>query len=269
MTRVYLVFYIISLSFINFYGQDCVYDDYHKYIKEAKKYITSKKYDKAKKKFSIAFESVKIPLGKDLDDAMNLSRKTKDQEMTHKLAIWMAKGGIPLTYFQKFRSQNWYSDFDKRFSLYDSIYKSQFNLEYKRRITELIAHDIDFNEKYHDWRSGKLDMSLNEMISEAKYIATEFENLINEYDLPIDKKIGYYYDYKKKQISFLPIEVLIIHIHQRGKFLIKSEQIMLLVCNRILNEQFKDLLPRIKGFSDEESIEAEMTLRYSKFSKKQ
>ena len=269
MNRVCIVFWIFSFSFLQIYGQECIYDNYNRYIKEATKDFNNKKYDKAKLNFNLAFEAAEVPLSIDIINALNLYLKVNDEEMIHKLSIMLAKGGIPNKYFQKFQSLNWYSKFEQNFSQYDSIYKNDFNTEYRRRITELIAYDIEFNEKYHDWRSGNIDMSLGEMISEAKYIALEFENMINEYGLPLEKEIGYYYDDRMEQVSVLPIEVLIIHIHQRGKFLIKSDEITLLICNGLLNKGYQDLLPRIKGFSDEESIETEMTLRYSKFGKKQ
>ena len=269
MNRVYIVLCIFSFSFIQINWQECIYDDYHTYIKQATKDINNKRYDKAKEHFNLAFEAVEVPLSKDIINALNLYLKANDEEMILKLSIILAKGGIPKNYFQQFQRLNWYPNFMQNFTQYDSIYKADFNIEYRRRISELIAYDINFNKKYHDWRSGNIDMSLNEMISEAKYIAVEFETLINEFGLPLEKKIGYYYDERLKRVIVLPIEVLIIHNQQRGKFLIQSDQIELLICNGLLDKSYQDLLPRIKGFSDEESIEAEMTLRYSKFGKKQ
>ena len=269
MNRVYIVLCIFSFSFTQINGQNCIYDDYNMYIKEATKDFNNKKYDKAKLNFDLAFEAAEVPLSKDIINALNLYLKVNDDEMIRKLSVILAKGGIPKKYFQQFQGLKWYTKFEQNFSQYDSIYIADFNTEYRRRIDELIAYDINFNKKYHDWRSGNIDMSLNEMISKAKYIAVEFETLINEFGLPLENKIGYYYDERLKRVSVLPIEVLIIHNQQRGKFLIQSDQIELLICNGLLDKSYQDLLPRIKGFSDEESIEAEMTLRYSKFGKKQ
>ena len=265
MNSVSLIFCIICFLFHRVQSQECRYDSYKKYMLEATQNFKAKRYGKAKEYFNLAFASVNVPLGMDLENVLNLYQKKNDEEMMHSVAILMAKGGTPKEYFQRYHRLSWFPQFQQKFSQYDSIYKSNFNVEYRRRITELIAYDIDFNTKYHDWRSGKIDMSLDKMISEAKYIATELEVLINEYGLPLENKIGYYYDYRKRRIKKLPIESLIIHIHQRGKSLIKSDQIVVLICYGLLNEEYKDLLPRIKGFSDEESIEKEMTLRYSMF----
>ena len=198
--------------------------------------------------------------------ALNLAIKTKDPDMIHDMAVRLAKGGIPMRYFRRFKAHKWFPDFEKRFSIYDSIYKNTYNLGYKERLIHLMSYDSDFNKRYHQWRSGKIDMTLKEMIFEAQYISKEFESLINEFGLPIEKEIGYFYDRKYKKVTNFPVAALIIHIHQLGKLVINPDQIYSLVCHGTLNSEYKDIIPKVRGFGGGNvSIEEEMTIRYSKY----
>ncbi|UZO81888.1 hypothetical protein NBT05_05335 [Aquimarina sp. ERC-38] len=247
-------------------SQNCPYNEY-KGVLEVSEKVNSKKLKSINDSLKRVFEIVQFPLSSHLQYAIDISKKTKDIEFIHSISIILAKGGIPKKYFRRYSSYNWYNEFNKEFYIYDSIYRSSFNIEFKKKIIEIIEDDRNFNKSFHKWRAGKEELTLSEMIKRASYIAESLENVLNNYGLPIEKNIGYFLD-QHNNINNLPFAPLIIHVKQRGRNIVEQEQIKKLVCYGVLGKEYIEIIPKIRGLSKNFSVKEEMTLRFNKYKMK-
>jgi hypothetical protein len=128
----------------------------------------------------------------------------------------------------------------------------------------LLEKDREFNSKYHEWRIGDNEMTLQELIKGAGDILEEFYTLTEKYGFPNEKIMGYNYVRKKNSIENFPIMVLIVHIYQRGVLIFENE-IPNIVCSGGLRPQWTETLKKIRGFGNSTGVEQEMKARYEKF----
>lgn len=257
------------IVFLNSIGkstaQDCYYEAYNLWVKEARQSASSNDYKHAEQYLQKAFSNIEFPKGEDLAWALQLAFQRKKEVRAKKLAIQLAKGGVPLRHFRRYKNSNWYVEFEKDFQNYIAYYEAHFNSELKREFLALLKKDVAFNEKYHSWRTHEIEMTLQELTDGANEIHSDFSKMISEFGFPFEHVIGYHYDYPKNRVESYPVEVLLIHLYQRGSRVLE-EEIPELICKGGLNPAYnKDSFARIQGFGDGTGIEQEMKARYLKF----
>lgn len=243
-------------------AQECAYEKYFYWAGSASIDYTERKFEAAEKKFRIAFSKAPFPQGKDLDLALKTAVQTKDTAWAKSISVRLASGGVPLAYFADFRNYAWYPDFQKDIPGYIESYTDSFDLEIRDKLLALGLQDSLFNEKYHLWRTGKIEMSLDKLIEGASEISNGFRKLIEDHGFPCEQKTGYYYH--DGEIQLLPVVILMIHIYQRGELLYK-DRLSRIACDGKLRPADKAMLDRVRGFGDSTGIGQEMRIRYEKY----
>lgn len=249
---------------MSLFSQECDYKNYNQIIGLARKEYKAGNFKEAQEIFKEAFSKTDFPLGLDLSFALATANKIKDDSWAIEIASKLAKGGIPLRYFNQFKSHKWFDKFKEEFNAYAKFYKDNFNIEMKEAFKKLKQDDKGNNEKYHRWRTKEIEMTLNELIEGAKKISNDFKQFIEDYGFPTEKKMGYNYIYRLNRIERYNFEVLITHIFQRGEYLFKSE-IDTMICQGVLLPNFKEILRTTSGYSNGKGIEQEMIARFKKF----
>ncbi|NOY47794.1 MAG: hypothetical protein GXO84_06295, partial [Chlorobi bacterium] len=222
MKKGILFILIIFFMTINLSAQECEYGEYYRIAYLARKEYSKQNYKAASKQFKFAFSKTDFPLGHDLSFALVSANKTKDNLWAGVIAEKLAKGGIPLRYFVKFKKKKWYGKFKSEFENYSAYYKENLKPELRERLTFLLKQDREFNSKYHEWRTREIEMTLQELIDGASSILTDFKLLTEEYGFPNEHLMGYNYVRRKNNIEPYPIGVLVIHIYQRGELIFKD-----------------------------------------------
>lgn len=248
----------------NLSAQECEYTEYYTLIDSAYKNYSEKKYKEAEKNLKLAFNKTEFPLGKDLNLALLVAQKRNNSEWAEEISISLAKGGVPLRYFVKLKNFRWYEKFLNDFENYSKYYSEKFDAELQKKIISLLKQDTEFNRKYHQWRTREIEISLQELIDGATKIQTEFKLLTDKYGFPYERIMGYNYVYRKNNIEYYPIEVLMTHIYQRGTLIFK-EDIHNIVCKGGLLPSSEIILKEVRGFGNNNGIEQEMKIRYEKF----
>ena len=188
-------------------GQDCEYKEYDKLIEIANENYKNKKYKEVQKSLKLAFSKTDFPLGKDLHLGIKIAKKTKDSEWAEKVAIQLAKGGVPLKYFTKYRDFKWHEKFKTDFKNYAAYYDENFNAELKVKLLSILKQDTEFNKKYHEWRTREIELTLQELIDGASSVADNFKELTDEYGIPNEQKMGYNYNWAKNIVEYYHIDV--------------------------------------------------------------
>jgi len=259
-----LTFIGILLLTINSSAQDCQYEYYFHLTDLAKEQVSKKKFKEAKRSFKEAFSNIEFPLGHDLSFALYVADQTKDNEWAELIAEKLAMGGVPLRYFSKFKKRKWYSDFETEFKVYNKYYDKNFNSELRNQFLALSKKDTEFNENYHAWRKGNLQLSLQDLIDQATEIVTEFNRINDKYGFPDEQKMGYYYVPGKIRVEPFPVLPLLVHIYQRG-VLVLQEEIHTIVCKGGLHPSYELTLQKVRGFGNSTGVEQEMQARYAKY----
>ena len=245
-------------------AQECEYAEYYRIVDSAKKDYSKQNFKEANQKFKLAFSKTDFPLGHDLSYALISAIKSKDDYWAGTIAENLAKGGIPLRYFGKYKKEKWYKKFSSEFVNHSTYYKDSLNPIFKDKFLSLLEKDREFNSKYHEWRTRKTELTLQELINGANEILKEFNTLTEKYGFPNERIIGYNYVRIKNAIEPFPIEALIVHIYQRGVLIFENE-IPRIVCEGGLHPQWIETLKKIRGFGDSSGIEQEMKARYEQF----
>ena len=245
-------------------GQNCEYAEYFRLTELAKNNVKKENFKDARRNFELAFEKTAFPLGHDLSYALFTANKLKDGQWARHIAENLAKGGIPLRYFGKFKKKNWYKEFELDFQNYTEHFKKNFDIEMRNRFLAISQDDSEFTDKYHEWRARKIELTLQELIDGATKVLTDFKDFNEEYGFPNEPKMGYNYIRRKNNIEPYPVDVLIVHIYQMGTLLFK-DNINSLVCQGSLHSNFEATLKRIQGFGDSTGVEQEMKARYKKY----
>ncbi|MCB0618115.1 MAG: hypothetical protein KDC41_05270 [Saprospiraceae bacterium] len=262
MKNLLLPITVIILSMMGLSGQDCQYEKYFYWTSMAQIDFSEGDFEEARREFRIAFSTTEFPLGADLGVALETAIRTRDTTWAEELSIALAKGGIPLIYFDSLRNYPWYEHFAADFDQYDHFYETQYNLELRVRFMELVLADSLFNEDYHSWRKGEREMTLEELIAGAKGISTGLQVLIDAYGFPCEQKMGYLF--KEGQVRPFPLVILLIHIYQRGELFYK-DRLDRIICDGKLKPTDRAILNGARGFGDSSGVEQEMQIRYNKY----
>jgi hypothetical protein len=258
---------LMLIPYINdflFSQEGCKYESYFLSVNAAKYDLCCNKYESAKDKFKDAFERTEFAFGTDLREALKTARELKDTCWAEMLAIKLAKGGIPLNYFKDFENYKWFVHFISEFRVYENYHKSNFDLKLRHKLLSLRTEDSIFNESYHNWRKGEIEMTLDELIEGATKISDSFKLILTEYGFPCEQKMGYYYN--NDSIDSFPYKILMIHIYQRGELLL-YDQLTHLICEGRLRDYDSDL-SNWRGYGDSTGIMQEMKIRYEKIKHK-
>jgi hypothetical protein len=249
---------------VNSYAQDCEYTEYYPLVELASKNYSDKNYRDAEKNLKLAFTKTEYPLGADLHLALSVAQKIKDEKWAEQISIRLAKGGVPLTYFRYLKKYNWYDKFNAAFKTYSDFYEENYNPELRDEVVNLIEKDKEFNSKYHDWRTRKIELTLDELIDGASQILSEFEEITDKYGFPNERLMGYNYVHRKNSVENYHTDALIIHIYQRGVLVFENE-IHDIVCDGGLHPNYDETLKKIRGFGDSTGVEQEMKARYAEY----
>ncbi|WAC03023.1 hypothetical protein N7U66_05175 [Lacinutrix neustonica] len=263
MKKILLTLIFLGLM-TNLSAQECEYAEYYQLVAIAKKEYSQQNYKEASKNFKLAFSKTDFPLGHDLSFALVTANKTNDDMWAGFIAEKLAQGGVPLRYFVKYKKKNWYQKFNYEFENYSNYYRENLNSELREKLISLLNRDSEFNSKYHEWRTKKIEMTLQELIDGATAILMEFQNLTDNYGFQNERLIGYNYVRRKNNIEPYPIGVLIVHIYQRGVLIFKDD-IQDIICKGGLHPNYGETLKGIRGFGDSTGIEQEMKTRYAKY----
>lgn len=261
---------ILLLLLFNFFfgalafSQKCDCEKYNTFIELAKKENAVKNYKEANKLFKQAFENTDFALGTDLNLALKVADQTEDKIWMEQIAIKLAKGGIPLLFFKKFENYKWYKQFNEQFPEYQKLYNANFDLKFKADLIDLEKFDKEINTHYHQWRTKEHDYAIEILVSEMKAVSLRFQNMVEKYGFPTERKVGY--NYVRKNIEDLPTAILLTHIYQRGELLYK-DQLKELVCNGNLSPGYAQQLQTVRGFGNSTGIEQEMEVRKLKYRK--
>lgn len=248
-------------------AQECSYSKaYYSLVESARKKVKNEKFKAAEKDFKAAFSLTDFPFGADLGLALFVAQKRKDANWAKELAIQLAKGGVPLRYFVRYKKFKWFDDFKSNFKKYKAYYQENFNMSLKVRFLKLLEDDIAYNKKYHQWRTREIEISLEDLISNASKIVSEFKQMTNEYGFPTERLMGYNYVNKKNGVERFNTAVLVIHVYQRGVLLFQNEMEKI-VCNGGLNQQMVNTLKKIRGYGNNIGVEQEMKIRHKIFRK--
>jgi hypothetical protein len=263
MKKVQILFsFIISIQFL--FAQDCKYAEYYPLVTAATKDYNKKKYKEAENKLKLAFSKVDFPLGKDLNLALLISQKNKNSEWSEQIAIQLAKGGVPFRYFVKLKSFKWFDKFESDFKTYSDYYNQNFKPELRQELLSLIERDKKFNDKNHEWREKKIEMSLQELIDGSYEILLDLNKLTDKYGFPNERLIGYNYIRGRNSVETYNTSALLIHIYQRGIKVLKND-LQKIICEGGLHPNYEEILNKTSGFGDSTGIEQEMEIRYAKY----
>jgi hypothetical protein len=251
------IFLLFILNFISSVvsAQNCNYAEYNEHIELARKEFNQENFKEANKLYKVAFEKTDFPFGRDLQVALKVAKKTRDKIWMEQVAVRLAKGGIPLKFFRPFEDFKWYEGFREKFPEYQQYFNDNFDLEFRNNLFKISKLDKETNEHFHEWRTRKEEHSIDTLVAEMYIVSTAFQEMVNKFGFPSEKKIGYYYN--KVEVDILPTSVLIRHIYQRGES-IYLEQLKELACNGNLYFYDYEELQKVHKFLKTKSIEQTM-----------
>jgi len=243
-------------------AQDCEYDEYNYLINKACVDFYDKDYEGAKELYKKAFKLVSFPLGPDLDKALQSAIKTNDKVFAQSLSVILAKGGVPLQYFNQISNFSWYDTFLKNYALYKNESDLKFSQKARENIFQLKYIDSTFNAKYHSWRSGQIELTITELTDGAQKVLDGFKNHVEKYGFPCDKNLGYFY--KDGRIKVYPIQILLTHIYQRGE-LLYFDELNQISCEGFMSESNIGMIEANRGFGNSTGVKQEMEVRYKRY----
>lgn len=244
-------------------GSDtCLYVEYFHQIDSARIAYGSEDKGRAVLHYKKAFSRTSFPLSEDLTAALRLAAALNDSTFLQNISIILAKGGIPLEYFREFSGQSWYPEFVSSYDTFHKYYSTHFDTEARIRLLELRKIDSTYNEKYHSWRRGEIELSLEELTYHAKQVGESFKAYVDEFGFPSEQNMGYYY--RDRTIKPYPISVLLIHLFQRGELLF-VDQFEKLYCNGLMTLRTILHVQQFRGYGNSTGVEQEMKIRYKRF----
>lgn len=264
MTKYILL--IIFFSTFNLSAQECEYKEYYNIVSSARKKFSKQDYKEANKEFKVAFSKTDFPHGVDLDFALVSANKTNDNLWAGQVAEKLAKGGIPLRYFVKYKKKKWYSKFISEFEKYKEYYNQNFKPELKNKLKSLREKDAKFTRKTMDWHYGTIEITAESASDEANEILSEFKQLIDKYGFPNERTMGYNYVRRLNRVERYTTIVLMVHIYKYG-VRIYENQIPNFICNGALPPESQQILKQSMGFGNSKGIENEMKVRQEKYKK--
>lgn len=254
-----IIICLLWLNTIN--GQDCLYDNYFKLCGAALNDYSSNRLEEAAGKYKLAFKSVGFSLGSDLQNALIVAQQTQDTTWAYEVAKLLAKGGIPIEYFNEFEHYSWFIQFKNEYHCFTAYYDTHFDKVAREKFLDLCLSDSTFNASYHEWCSGKIEMTLVELIDGAAAILDSLKSIIHDHGFPCEQIMGYYF--KKSEVKMYPITPLLIHIYQRGE-LFYMDRLSNISCDGKLRPVDAFDIGRFRGFGDSTGIEQEMKIRWQR-----
>ncbi|MDO5968595.1 hypothetical protein Q4Q35_02135 [Flavivirga aquimarina] len=252
----------------NLSSQECEYEEYYQIVDLARKEYSKQNYKEASKNFKLAFTKINFPLGIDLALSLFSANKIKDDLWAGVIAEKLAKGGIPLRYFFKYKKKSWYQKFNSEFEKYNEYYYQNFDTELKVKYFSLIERDAIFTRKTMDWYYGTIEIKAVDAIKEAKAIISELKQLTEKYGFPSEHNMGYNYTRRLNRVgNYTHIHALMIHIYKYGERVYENE-IPNFICNGVLRPNFQQTLKQSMGFGHNMGIEHEMKVREKMYNKK-
>lgn len=249
-------------SFLEFSNlEECDYTDYWYFTGRASISYSNGNIIESAKHFKKAFAENVFAWGNDLDLALKIAVDMKDTLWANQLSIQLAKGGIPLEHFYSYQSDTWYPKFQRDYATYKRHYEETFNVDQKTAVLALIELDREYNEKFHRFRRGEIELTLTELVDDAEEVRDELTRIIKTFGFPSEKTMGYYYHEKK--VARFPLVVLLIHIFQRGDLFLKPH-LNKLVCKGYLRPPDQALLNGSQGYGESSGIEDEMIIKYNR-----
>jgi len=264
MARFITFLVLLVLTATNVLAQDCRYGEYFSLTKEARQLYNTKKYKDAGMAFKTAFSTVDFPLGVDLALALKTAKKLEDEKWAEIVSIQLAKGGIPLKFFDHLQKFKWYTKFRDDFSNYEQHYKENFNADLRQKLLDAKRVDQEWNEQFHKWRVRAIELTEEELLIGFSHNLNAFEAIFKEYGFPSEQVMGYYYS--RKQVAEYPTGVLLTHIYQGGVLLYFNE-LNVLACQGYITPDYVDILKSVRGFGDSTGVEQEVKARIKKFRK--
>lgn len=216
---------------------------------------------KSNEVFKAAIHKVDFAMGKDLEEALIVALKVNDETFAEEIVIKLLKGGIPLSYFQKDKEitalKGW-QEIKNNYPAYQAYHKANFNANLRKAVFELRTIDSIATEKSIQFGEGKIDLTVNELIHDAKNVYNKWTAIVAQYGFPAEKKMGYYF--KNGKISNYPGSC--INIISRGKQVIKDDfTYESLVCMGYMSESEYNLMSQIGSLGRTEGIEE--TMKYN------
>ena len=264
MKQLIIIFFLFPVLFLN--AQDCYYENYYNQVDLAKENFNKRNYTEASKHFKKAFSSVDFPLGHDLSFALATAKEVNDEQWMENIAIQLAKGGIPLKYFNSYYSFNWHKTFKSNFKSYHKYYLDNFDIKLKERWVALLLKERTITEKHHEFREGKITLTLQEMKDDAYSLINELNDIVLSEGFPGEQKIGYLYIKGKNRIEPYNTFVLLRHIYQGGESIFKTG-IPNLICSGKLLPSYQDILLSKNELLYDKGIEEAMTIIYNGYKK--
>ncbi len=258
---------ILTCIFLTLYtsGQECEYAEYFRLTDLAKKQCHSKNYKDAKQNFKLAFATTDFPLGHDLSFALISANETKDELWAGLIAEKLAKGGVPLRYFSKFKKKKWYKKFESEFQKYAEYYDENVEEEFRTVFLSLIKKDQDFAEQLMKLDNREIKLSFEQATETANAILAELKTLTDNYGFPSEENMGYNYVRRLNRVEYYKTGVLLIHIFKYGE-LIYEKEIPNIICDGNLHSNYQQILKQSRGFGNSTGIEQEMKIRFTKYS---
>ena len=258
---------LFSLT-IKLSAQECEYREYYQIVDVAKKEYLKQNYKEASKKFKLAFSKTDFALGHDLSFALVAADKTKDDIWAGDIAEKLARGGVPLRYFMKYKRKKWYLKFNSEFEKYNEYYNENFESELKDKYRSLKERDASFTRKTMDWYYGTVEISAEDAAKEANAILSELKELREKYGFPSEHNMGYNYVRRLNRIESYNYSIaLLIHIYKYGERIYENE-IPNFICNGFLHPNTEQILKKSMGFGKNKGIEHEMKVRQEMYNKK-
>lgn len=248
-------------------AQDCEYAAYYPLVELASKNYSDKDYQEAEKNFKIAFTKTEFVPGKDLHMALVVANKNKDVDWAKQIAIQLAKGGVPLSYFRYYKKSEWYDQLKANYKTYSDYYYENFKPELRKEFELLIEKDKIFTRKTMDWYYGTIEVSSESAIQDANEIFYKLKRLTETYGFPSEKNMGYNYVKRLNKIQRYSTLALLIHIYKYGERIYETE-ISSFICNGILPPNSKQTLKQSMGFGNSKGIEHEMRIREGMYNDK-
>jgi hypothetical protein len=251
--------------------ETCNYQEYYKEITNA---LTEKhsnnNWEKSNDLFKSAFKKIKTPFGKDLEEALVTSIKTKDENQIKFIVKKLLGGGIPIEYFNQYQPiliSDWWKKTKIEYPKIKKEGEKEFDAELLNKLILLRTQDSLFNLEYHQFRKGEKHFELEYLANKAKGIYNGFKELLAIHGFPSEINTGYFY--RNNKIQNLPTKVILIHIHQFGEYIIKNEfTYEELVCNGNLTQFDYEHLKNTMSFGKGKGSDYEMKIFYEKYKNK-
>ncbi len=253
--------------------EPCYYKLYAQGIKKALSFHYSKKdIEKSNEVFKNTIRQVDFPRGIDLEEALIVALKVKDEAFAKELIAQMLKGGIPMTYFQNRKEvtalKNW-NEIKVNYPFYQAYHKTNFSVDLRKEVFELRTIDSLFNIKFHQFRKKEIDLEVEELITDVEHLYDKYKSILATYGFPAESKMGYYL--KDGKISSYPTGVVWLHLAQLGVNTVKDDFTYEdLVCSGYLPENEYDMLTQLIGTSrSPKGIKNTMEAFYKSFKEKE